>query len=85
MASNSEEHRIGYGAYALIWLSLLSLMVLTVATAGLDLSGYSLFVTLLIAGIKAGLVINIFMHIKFLIIYLSFALKNNQLFSFGLK
>lgn len=60
-----KEHLITYGTYVLIWLSLISLTVLTVAVAGVDLKKIALFVALSIAAIKSTLVILYFMHIKF--------------------
>ncbi len=60
-----KEHLINYGTYVLIWLSLISLTVLTVAVAGVDLKKIALFVALFIAAIKSTLVILYFMHIKF--------------------
>jgi len=59
------QHHTGYGGYVFIWLILLGLTVTTVAIAGIDLGKYTLFVALFIAAIKSGLVINIFMHIKY--------------------
>ena len=60
-----SKHHIGYGTYILIWLALLAFTSITVTIAGVDLGRYTLFIGLLIAAIKSGLVINIFMHIKF--------------------
>jgi cytochrome c oxidase subunit 4 len=62
---SSHKYSIGYGAYILIWLILLSYTALTVAVAGVDLKGFTLFIALLIAALKSALVINVFMHIKF--------------------
>ena len=63
--STSHEHSIGYGNYVLVWMTLMSLTVLTVAAAGIDLGDYTLLVAMAIASVKSALVINIFMHIKF--------------------
>ncbi len=60
-----KAHHPGYGIYILVWMGLLALTSITVTVAGIDLGAYTLFVALLIAAIKSGLVINIFMHIKF--------------------
>jgi cytochrome c oxidase subunit 4 len=65
MEENSKQHHIGYGTYILIWVALLAFTSITVTIAGVSLGRYTLFITLLIAAIKSGLVINIFMHIKF--------------------
>lgn len=60
-----EHHAPGYGMNIMIWLILISLTIITVAVAGIDLKEFTLFVALFIAGIKSLLVVNIFMHIKF--------------------
>ncbi len=68
MEYQKDEHKVhhpGYGMYILVWMALLALTSITVAVAGIDLGAFTLFVALLIAAIKSGLVINIFMHIKF--------------------
>ena len=65
MEDNHKKHTIGYGTYVLVWLALLAFTSITVTIAGVNLGRYTLFIALLIAAIKSGLVINIFMHIKF--------------------
>jgi cytochrome c oxidase subunit IV len=65
MEGNSKQHHIGYGTYIIIWVALLAFTSITVTIAGVNLGRYTLFIALLIAAIKSGLVINIFMHIKF--------------------
>jgi cytochrome c oxidase subunit 4 len=60
-----NEHLICYGAYTIIWASLLALTAVTVAVAGINLGTYTLFVAMLVATIKAMIVINVFMHIKY--------------------
>lgn len=60
-----SKHHIGYFTYILVWLSLLVFTAMTVIVAGISLGKFTLFIALLIAAIKSGLVINIFMHIKF--------------------
>lgn len=65
MDKEHKTHLIPYGTYVLVWLSLISLTVLTVTMAGVDFGSLSLFIALLIAAIKSTLVINYFMHIKF--------------------
>ncbi len=64
---HAEEHKhtIGYGTYTIIWFALLALTAVTVAVAGINLGDYTLFVAMLVASIKAMIVINVFMHIKF--------------------
>lgn len=65
MHEHAHEHSIGYGKYTIIWVSLLALTAVTVAVAGIDLGEFTLFVAMLVATIKAMIVINVFMHIKF--------------------
>ncbi len=62
---NHEEHHVtSYGTYVLVWLALIGLTSITVAVAGISLGEYTLVVAMLIAAVKSGLVISIFMHIK---------------------
>lgn len=61
---HQEEHH-GYGFFTAIWIGLIALTGLTVAVAGVDMGVYTVPLALLIACIKAMLVINYFMHIKF--------------------
>ena len=57
-------HTAGYGIYILVWLALLTLTALTVAVAGINFGGYSLATALVIASVKAYLVLTIFMHLR---------------------
>ncbi len=65
MSKEPDNHIVGYGTYVYIWLTLLALTALTISVSGMQLFGVTLIVAILIAIIKAGLVLNIFMHIKF--------------------
>jgi len=60
-----EQHIVSYGTYVLVWLGLLVLTGLTVAVAGTDLGNFSVWMAILIAGIKSLLVLFIFMHIRY--------------------
>ncbi len=62
---DTHEHLPSYGKNVMIWLVLVALTALTVTVASVDLGNYTFFVAMLIASIKAMLVINIFMHIKY--------------------
>lgn len=64
---NHEEHNhvTPYGTYVIVWLSLIALTSITVTVAGINLGDYTLAVAMFIAAVKSGLVISIFMHIKF--------------------
>jgi len=62
---DAHEHAPSYGKNVMIWLVLVALTALTVTVASVNLGDYTFFVAMLIASIKAMLVINIFMHIKY--------------------
>lgn len=65
---NENQHHpesTGYGIYILIWLGLISLTVITVSLAGLNLTGLTVITALTIATVKSALVMNYFMHIKY--------------------
>jgi cytochrome c oxidase subunit 4 len=53
------------GTYVLVWLGLLALTGVTVTVAGRHLGRLSTLVALVIAALKAGLVLTYFMHLKY--------------------
>jgi cytochrome c oxidase subunit 4 len=53
------------GTYCYIWLSLLLLTVITVSVACLHLGNLSILAAVGIASIKASLVLNIFMNLRY--------------------
>jgi len=62
----SEQHHIvSYRKLTGIWLSLLALTALTVGITRMELGGYKVLAALAIACIKSGLVIAVFMHMKY--------------------
>ncbi len=62
---HSEEHEpVSYGTYVLTYLSLLVLTTITVTAAGMSFGKLSVLVAMLIATVKAGIVLQIFMHMK---------------------
>lgn len=62
----SEQHHIvSYTKLAGIWLALLALTALTVAITRIELGGYKVLGALAIACAKSGLVIAVFMHMKY--------------------
>lgn len=65
MSKDSKDHIVGYGTYLFVWLTLIALTALTISVSGIQLFGVTLIVAILIAIVKAGFVLNIFMHIKF--------------------
>ncbi|MBW4055243.1 MAG: cytochrome-c oxidase [Proteobacteria bacterium] len=65
MTMNEQHHTISYKSLTGTWVALVALTALTVAATRLDLGGYKVLTALTIACIKAGLVIAIFMHMKY--------------------
>jgi cytochrome c oxidase subunit 4 len=68
--SHDHEHAtdhepVGYGTYILTWFTLVVLTAVTVTAAGMNFGKLSVLVALLIATIKAGVVLMIFMHLKY--------------------
>ncbi len=62
---NEHHHIVSYGKLAGIWLALLALTALTVGITRVDLGGYKVLGALIIACVKSGLVIAVFMHMKY--------------------
>lgn len=62
---HSEEHLVDYGTYFLIWISLLLLTVITVVVSLMELGNLSVLTAVLIASVKATLVLSVFMHLKY--------------------
>jgi cytochrome c oxidase subunit 4 len=58
------ENGHGYTIYVLVWMALLVLTGLTVAVAGIDIGGLTVATALIIASVKAYLVLTIFMHLR---------------------
>jgi cytochrome c oxidase subunit 4 len=62
---NEPHHIVSYKKLTGIWLTLLALTALTVGITRIDLGGYKVLAALVIACVKAGLVIAIFMHMSY--------------------
>jgi cytochrome c oxidase subunit 4 len=62
---NEHHHIVSYGKLTGIWLALLALTALTVAITRVDLGGYKVLGALTVACVKSGLVIAVFMHMKY--------------------
>ena len=63
---NEREDHIGsYRTYVLIWVALMLLLAATIIVAKVEVSQYSVLLNLLIATVKAGLVLFFFMHLKY--------------------
>jgi cytochrome c oxidase subunit 4 len=67
MNEEREIHRepVGYGVYFLTWFALLLLTSITTTVAGMRFGHLSVFVALVIAGVKASIVLYIFMHLRY--------------------
>jgi cytochrome c oxidase subunit 4 len=62
---SAQQHIVSYTKLTVIWLALLALTVVTVAITRVELGGYKVLGALTIACVKAGLVIAVFMHMKY--------------------
>lgn len=60
-----ETHIVGTKTFVLVWLALLCLTGLTIEAAEMQMGKWSMLANLLIASTKAGLVLWIFMHLKY--------------------
>ena len=56
---------VGYWIYVWTWAGLLILTAATIHVAGLKLGKFSVLTAILIASVKAGLVLYIFMHLRY--------------------
>jgi len=61
----SMGHIVGYRIFAIVWACLLALTGLTIWVAGLHLGNFSTFAAMLLATLKASLVLYFFMHLKY--------------------
>jgi cytochrome c oxidase subunit 4 len=58
-------HVVPFKVLAGVWLALLVFTVITVAVAGVDIGSFNLGVAMLIATVKASLVVLYFMHMRY--------------------
>ena len=65
MNSQEEHHIIPDRIYLSVWLGLVLLTVITVGVSYLDMKKFTVFTAMLIATVKASLVLLYFMHIRF--------------------
>ncbi len=59
------SHIVEYKTYVFVWIALLLLLAATIAVAKVESMKYSVVVNLLIASVKAVLVLLFFMHLKY--------------------
>jgi cytochrome c oxidase subunit 4 len=62
---DTQHQPMGYGVYVLTWLTLLLLTSITTTAAGLNFGHLSVFVALVVAAVKATIVLYLFMHLKY--------------------
>jgi len=65
MGTDPRQHAVGYGVLTAVWIGLLGLTALTVWVSRLGLGLGSIWGALAIATAKGGLVITIFMHLRY--------------------
>src|SRR6202162_623525 len=65
MSSGMSEHILPIRLYVTIWATLLGLTLVTAAVAFVDLGAFNTVVALVIASVKALLVVLFFMHVKY--------------------
>lgn len=66
MSNDAHSHHVvPYNTHVKIWIALLVLTVITVWVAGIHLGVWNGVVAFLIATLKAGLVLAVFMHLKY--------------------
>jgi cytochrome c oxidase subunit 4 len=58
-------HAVPFKVLAGVWLTLLVFTVITVAVAGVDIGSFNLGVAMMIATVKASLVVLYFMHMRY--------------------
>jgi cytochrome c oxidase subunit 4 len=63
--SEQHEHIVSYKLFAIVWFVLLILTGVTVWVAQYNLGALNIWVALLIASVKSGLVVAFFMHMKY--------------------
>ena len=63
--SEEHPHIVPYKTFAIVWVGLLILTGITVAVAQYNLGAWNVWVALGIATLKAGLVVAVFMHMKY--------------------
>lgn len=61
---NEKKQANNYLPYLLVWFALLILTGLTVSVAGINFGKFTIATALVIATVKAYLVLTIFMHLK---------------------
>ena len=67
MTQQSEQHhQVAPALYVAVWAALVVLTGITVGVSFLDLASFTVFTVMLIATVKASLVLLYFMHVRFI-------------------
>jgi len=61
----AEQHLLPHRVYFIVWAALVTLTAVTVGVTALDLGKLAKFTAILIASVKASLVLLYFMHLRF--------------------
>jgi cytochrome c oxidase subunit IV len=64
-ADSQQHHIIPFGIYIKVFAALVCLTILTVFAAQINFGPWNTVIAMLIASIKAGLVLSFFMHLKY--------------------
>ena len=64
-APHTEVHTVVPRLYVTVWAALVLLTSITVGVSFLDLQRFTVFTAMVIATVKAGLVVLYFMHVRF--------------------
>lgn len=56
---------VKYRTYTYVWIGLIALTLLTITISRIQIGGVGIFFPLLIASIKASLVLSFFMHLRY--------------------
>jgi len=62
---DQDKHIVDYRTFISVWAGLLALTAVTIIVAGMQLGNFSTLAALVIASLKAGLVLWFFMHLKY--------------------
>ena len=65
MEKEHEQHLVPYRLYLLVWAGLMGLTIVTVGAKYADLQHLAIFAAILIATVKASLVVLYFMHMRY--------------------
>ena len=63
--NDQDKHIVNTKTFVLVWVALLTLTAITVTVAKLNFGAFSTLTAIVIASVKAGLVLWFFMHLKY--------------------